>query len=130
MLYTITIFLHFFIASPNTTDVHLSFGRRTGCIGSGICAIEKPDTYNKSTYDALGTIEVVRDNIILKINKNSISVANAQSQFKENTFTMEEQLPLSEKLSSAIGVDSNRNFSTGTYIVTESKDHYELTFLK
>lgn len=133
MIYIVVIFFHIFLSTEVkniTTDVHLSFGRRTGCIGSGTCAIEKPNNYSKSTYDANGTIEVVRDNIILKINKSSISVANAQAQFKDNTFTMEEKLPLSEHLSSAIGVDSNRSISTGTYTVIESKDHYEITFLK
>ena len=132
MLYILIILIFFTTNATenNTTDVHLSFGRRTGCIGSGVCAIEKPDNYNKSTYDALGTIEVVRDNIILKINKSSISVADAQAQFKDKTFRMEEKLPLSENLTAAIGVDQNRNIPTGTYTVIESKDHYEIMFLK
>ncbi len=130
MIYTITILFHFFLASQNTTDVHLSFGRRTGCIGSGTCAIDKPNNYSKSTYDVNGTIEVIRGNIILTVNKNSISVADAQTQFQENIFTMEEQLPLSEHLSSAIGVDNNQSISTETYTVIESKDTYEITFLK
>ncbi len=130
MLYTISIFLHFFLYSElsNTTDVHLSFGRRTGCIGSGVCAIEKPESYHKSTYDALGTIEVARENIILKINKSSISVADAQTQFKDQTFRMEEKLPLSENLTAAIGGDQNRNIPAGTYNVVESKNHYEIMF--
>ena len=131
MIYFITIFFHVSMwISTTTTDVHLSFGRRTGCIGSGICAIEKPNNYFKSTYDASGTIEVVRDHIVLKINKNSISVADAQTQFKENTFTMEEKLPLSESLSSAIGVDRSQHLSSGAYAITESKDTYEITFVK
>ena len=127
------ILLYFLLVNCDTTaptDVHLSFGRRTGCIGSGVCAIEKPENYHKSTYDALGTIEIVRDNIILKINKSSISVADAQVQFKDQTFRMEEKLPLSESLTAAIGIDQNRNIPTGTYTVVESKDHYEIMFLK
>ena len=130
MIYTITIFFHFLLASQNTTDVHLSFGRRTGCIGSGACAIEQPNNYFKSTYDGIGTIEVVRGDIILTINKNSISVADAQTQFKENIFTMEEQLPLSQNLSNAIGVHSNRRILTGSYNVIESAYSYEITFPK
>jgi len=133
MIYTITIFFHLFLCSTTTndsTDVHLSFGRRVGCIGSGICAIEQPDSYRKSTYDALGTIEVIQNNIVLKIDKTSISVADAQNQFKENTFIMKEQLPLSEKLCNSIGVDQHRNIATGTYSVIESENTYQITFLK
>ena len=132
MTYIIFIIFHLSLVNEvnTSTDVHLSFGRRTGCIGSGVCAIEKPENYHKSTYDALGTIEIVRDNIILKINKSSISVADAQVQFKDQTFRMEEKLPLSESLTAAIGIDQNRNIPTGTYTVVESKDHYEIMFLK
>jgi len=131
MTYLIFILIYLFLGNEiETTDVHLSFGRRAGCIGSGACAIETPESYHKSTYDAIGTIEVINNDLILKINKSSISVADAKAQFKQNIFTMEEELPLSENLSRAIGVDQNRKISIGNYTVIESKNFHKITFTK
>jgi|TARA_B110000967_G_C18586527_1_gene412286 hypothetical protein len=113
-----------------TQEVGVTFGNNSFCEGIGPCMLIPPDRFPGNNYDAIGEIIIGTDGkITLKIKKNSISVAKAEEQFKDDFFEVSKEVELLPSLSS----ESQRRvgesiIKKGKFPVVSDNDFYTISF--
>ena len=121
-------------STPNSRGINRSvgvqFGTKMGCLGTGLCILVPPNEFNGGTFDAMGQIVVSRGGkTILKIDKNSISVAKAEEQFGNSLFEIKEDFELMP-ISSNTAQRGNRSvkIKKGFFPISEDEKNFTISF--
>jgi hypothetical protein len=111
-------------------EVNIKFGRGPNCTGRGSCSLAQPDGKQNTTFDSSGELYVnAGGNLVLEIDKSSMTVQMMEEQFVEGMFLMEENLVIPESLGEAINSGpSGSVIQAGIYPVQNFPDYFLIQF--
>lgn len=132
-LFLMGIIYSFSIPEDKTTykqDVGVAFGQRIGCIGTGLCLIVPQERFAGATYDALAEVEVDNNGkTTLKVKKNSISMAKAEEQFKDDWFEMTKDISIPITSNSTTQKKGySATIKKGKFPIIENSEYYIISF--